>query len=182
MPIASHSAAVVPRCFLRLLIRRERIHALRKVHEPPGFDESKNDDFCVGNAFMHSASVTVLSRYVEWKKVKKQGPVTIQRTTDVHRPFGTDESVPYAEHNVFTIQYSLVICGQGGIQVGSGSWRRGKFYPPEAFKLRGGLDCQTISTLMVLVLPVLPLMGPPVSTTLSPGCRFSTFLALARAW
>ena len=56
-------------CFCQFRIRRERIHAFRKVHEPPGFDESKNDDFCVGNAFMHSASVTSLSGYVEWKNV-----------------------------------------------------------------------------------------------------------------
>ena len=56
-------------CFRQFRIRRERIHAFRKVHEPPGFDESKNDDFCVGNAFMHSAPVTSLSGYVEWKNV-----------------------------------------------------------------------------------------------------------------
>ena len=56
-------------CFRQFRIRRERIHAFRKVHEPPGFDESKNDDFCVGNAFMHSASATSLSGYVEWKNV-----------------------------------------------------------------------------------------------------------------
>ena len=58
---------------------------------------------------MHSASVTVLSRYIEWKKVKKQGPVTIQRTTDVHRPFGTDESVPYAHVEIFSIQQTRQI-------------------------------------------------------------------------
>ena len=40
----------------------------------------------------------------------------------------------------------------------------------------------TVSTLMVLVFPVLPLMGPPVRTTLSPGCRPRTFFALAMAW
>ena len=45
----------------------------RKVHEPPGFDESKNVDFCVGNAFMHSASATFLSGDVEWKNVGKTG-------------------------------------------------------------------------------------------------------------
>ena len=40
----------------------------------------------------------------------------------------------------------------------------------------------TVSTLMVLVFPVFPLMGPPVRTTLSPERRPSTFLALAMAW
>ena len=45
---------------------------------------------------MHSASVTVLSGYVEWKNVGKNlEPVTNQRTTDVHPRFGTDKSVPY---------------------------------------------------------------------------------------
>ena len=34
---------------------------------------------------------------------------------DVHRRFGTDKSVPYAKHNVFLIQYPLVICDQGGM-------------------------------------------------------------------
>ena len=33
---------------------------------------------------------------------------------NVNRRFGTDESVPYAKHNVFLIQYSLAICDQGG--------------------------------------------------------------------
>ena len=106
----------------------------------------------VGNAFMHSASVTVFSRYVEWKNVDSfrreriypfrprsgitapnyltkgqvirissqiydknirksgfadgmskpipkgvYGPFPVQRASDVHRRFGTDESVPY-EH------------------------------------------------------------------------------------
>ena len=36
---------------------------------------------------------------------------------------------------------------------------------------------QICSTLMVLVLPDCPLIGPPVRTTLSPGFRFSAFLA-----
>ena len=40
----------------------------------------------------------------------------------------------------------------------------------------------TVSTLMVLVFPVFPLMGPPVRTTLSPRCRPRTFFALAMAW
>ena len=83
-------------------VRRERIHAFRKVHEPPEFDESKNDDFCVGNAFMHSTSATFLSGYIEWIIVgKKLEPVTIQRTMDIHQRFGTDKSVPYAKHNIF---------------------------------------------------------------------------------
>ena len=47
-----------------------------------------------------------------WKKLE---PVSNQRTTDVHRPFGRPESVPYAKHNVFTIQYPLVICDQDGM-------------------------------------------------------------------
>ena len=64
---------------------------------------------------MHSASVTVLRRCVEWKNVEKRAPVTIQRTMDIHRLFGTDKSVPYAKHNVFTIQYPLVICDQDGM-------------------------------------------------------------------
>ena len=38
------------------------------------------------------------------KRWKKQEPVTIQRTTDVHPRFGTDESVPYAKRDVFSIQ------------------------------------------------------------------------------
>ena len=40
------------------------------------------------------------------EKMLKKDPVTIQRTTDFHPPFGTDESVPYAKHNIFSIQYS----------------------------------------------------------------------------
>ena len=43
------------------------------------------------------------------------GLFPVQRTADVHQPFGTDESVPYAKHNVFTIQYPLVICDQDGM-------------------------------------------------------------------
>ena len=43
------------------------------------------------------------------------GPFPVQRTMDVHQPFGTDKSVPYAKHNVFTIQYPLVICDQSGM-------------------------------------------------------------------
>ena len=59
----------------------------------------------VGNAFMRSASVTFIPGHVEWKNVRKNlEPVTIQQTTDVHPRFGTDESVPYAKHNVFSIQ------------------------------------------------------------------------------
>ena len=40
---------------------------------------------------------------------------------------------------------------------------------------------EMVSTLMVLVLPDFPLMGPPVRTTLSPGFSPSAFLALAMA-
>ena len=29
------------------------------------------------------------------------GPFPVQRTMDVHQPFGTDKSVPYAKHNIF---------------------------------------------------------------------------------
>ena len=138
-------------CFRQFRIRRERIHAFRKVHEPPGFDESKNDDFCVGNAFMHSARVMVLRRCLERenvdsfrreriypfrprsgitapnyltkgqvirissrihdKSIHKSGfadgmskPIPygvdglfpVQRTADVHQPFGKSKSVPYA--------------------------------------------------------------------------------------
>ena len=62
----------------------------------------KNDDFCVGNAFMHSTSATFLSGYIEWIIVgKKLEPVSIQRTMDIHQRFGTDKSVPYAKHNIF---------------------------------------------------------------------------------
>ena len=34
------------------------------------------------------------------------GPFPVQRTTDVNRPFGTDESVPYANTGKCTIQHT----------------------------------------------------------------------------
>ncbi len=46
-----------------------------------------------------------------WEKLE---PITNQRTTDVHRRFGTDKSVPYAERNVFSIQLPPTIYDQGG--------------------------------------------------------------------
>ncbi len=36
-----------------------------------------------------------------WEKLE---PITNQQTMDVHQRFGTDESVPYAKHNIFSIQ------------------------------------------------------------------------------
>ena len=45
---------------------------------------------------------------------------------------------------------------------------------------RGLWQDQTVSTLMVLVFPVLPLMGPPVRTTQSPLWRCMYFLAFSR--
>ena len=42
-------------------------------------------------------------------------------------------------------------------------------------------DYRTVSTLMVLVLPGAPLICPPVSTTLSPGCRRNRSFASFRS-
>ena len=56
----------------------------------------------VGNAFMHSASVTVSSGHVEWKNVKNE-PIAIQRTTESNRRFGTHECVPYAHVGTYPV-------------------------------------------------------------------------------
>ena len=50
---------------------------------------------------MHSAWVMVLRRCVEWENVDNMVPPNAtKRTAVIIEPFGTDESVPYAKHNI----------------------------------------------------------------------------------
>ena len=62
----------------------------------------------VGNAFMHSASVTFYRGVLNDKMLKKSEPVTIQRTMGVHPRFGTDKSVPY-EHILTKFQFIHIL-------------------------------------------------------------------------
>ena len=77
------------------MFRMECIDAFRKVYESPRFDKSQNNDFCVGNAFMRSAWVTFLSRYVEWKNVENwdslpsNEPRMFPRVSERMNPFPT---------------------------------------------------------------------------------------------